>query len=156
MPSPTPEQFRDMVITAVERIGRDLGPEDDWLPVMLMHTERGFEIMPLIDPDGDIDLSSQEGLVQIAALLEELKPEIVARVQMGWGRSAATNSDGTLKPAGPRQEMLLVQIASSGFYEMWFTEIKRGEGHPEIVEWEQSEETTGPLAEALKLRISGT
>lgn len=156
MPSPTPEQFRDMVIAAVERIGRDLGPDDDWFPVMLMHTERGFEIMPLIDPDGDIDMSSQEGLVRIAALLEEIKPEIVARVQMGWGRSATEKSDGTLKADGDRQEMLLVQVASPGFYEMWFAEVKRGGEHPEIVEWEVSEETTGPLAEALKLRISET
>ena len=158
MTEPTTDQFREMVISAVEAIGNDLGPEDDWLPVMLMHTDEGFQILPLVDPDGEIDLAGQEGLLRVAALLEQLKPKIVARVQMGWGRKGVNDPEtGAMVPGEERTEMLLVQVASEGFYEMWFTDIERqSDGPPRIVQWEQSEETTGPLAEALKLRIAGT
>ena len=114
--------------------------------------------MPLTDPDGDIDMAGQEGLLRIAALLEEIKPAIVARVQMGWGREGVEDPEtGQVVPGADRTEMLLVQVAAPGYYEMWLSEIERSpDAPPRILEWEQSEDTTGPLAEAMKLRIAGT
>lgn len=153
MPEPTFEQFRDSMREGAEKIREQLGPEDDWLPSLMMDTPEGFMVMPLILPDGT-ELFGQEGIPVVSSYIVMAKARLVCRVQMGWAATPVRGDKRRPTDRPDRQEVLIIQVAEAGRQEFLMAEVTRHkDAPPELSEWTEAENAGGPLADALMAAV---
>jgi hypothetical protein len=139
MPDPTFEEFRDTTLANARTVGADLTkPDDDWAHVLLMLTPD----RPMIVMLNDL-LNTRAGKESLPGVLAELfrrhRPSLAALVVSCWHRRVldhgplAALTMHMLDTYGvstdpQRQELLMVDVASSARDEQWYADIQR---HPQ-------------------------
>ena len=81
----TMDEVVDGLKKTVARIGADLGPDEDWVPVMIFFGDRpGIIAIPFL---GDPETKNIVAQKVIPGLIEQAKPDFVGLVTMGWMKS---------------------------------------------------------------------
>lgn len=156
----TLDEMRDATFDSIRRIGRDLGPDEDWAPVLIMRTVDGTAIAPLSELG--LDGTDPETLTRLSGLIVEVGASAVCRVQPAWQGAPLTreefSSGDFVRPSKDPEatEVLLVHLAdSSGASQVWSAEVVRGDGHPTLGEWSMMPDgVSGRLVEVLSRALS--
>lgn len=157
----TKDQFRQFVLTGVERVGSFFeDSDDDWKPTLLLHTPKGLVV-------GSIDLSPEmkDNLVSsLTPLFQEHQPIYAGLVLSCWIRMIQADAPGAefslamMRELGvsqdpKRQEMVRVEFCDGENTEYWRADINRfPDKPPTLGEWEEEkyEESTGRLSHVLQ------
>jgi hypothetical protein len=146
------DSWRRYVLAAVEQIGKSLGPDDDWMPTLLLDTDAGLAIMPL-----EGDLAEHGALPQIAALMVAQRATFAARVQMSWQISGEDSqrflagADTTRPTDHPnRTEHVTAILGDASELEGWDALVTRDErGVPSLGKW-VAVTPDGPVAQSMR------
>jgi len=151
----TLEVWRGFVLGSVARIGSTLGPEDDWMPTLLLDTPRGLGIVPL-----EGKLAEHEALPQLAAMIVHERAHFAARVQMSYQLDDAEANRKALLGIGPRPaehpdrtEHVTVVVGSTETLEAWDALVLRTDDGVGLGTW-VSAEPGGPVAESMRSALT--
>lgn len=144
------DDFKDRMFGAIDQIGTNLGPDDDWMPTLLYETADTVGVVPLVGCEG------QEGLPAVTSLLVKANPDRIARVQMGWGAAFLPDSQVPASERPDRKELLTVffcERGRDGRHELHVGEVSRAGGHPAVDEWTVAKASGGAIAEAMRMAM---
>lgn len=145
------ERFRSYLLGAVEQVGENLGPDEDWAPILICLNGEAMVMVPLMSEDGD-DLTRD--LPALTALISKVRPIRLGRVGMGWA-STDLSDKRPISEREEREEVLVVQIVEPGEpQEVWMGKVKRSEdSHPVVESWMESDMSGGAMVEVIQAAV---
>jgi len=141
----------------VERVGRTLGPEDDWVPVLLVEGSRGRTIVGLSTLFSSEPAKAFAAQQLMPALLRLEEASGFALVFTAWMTTNEKAEPLLLPPSQDpdRVEAVVVTIADTTEHEVWVAPIERhSDETPTLGPWERIPAVSGPLVDPLLRAIA--
>lgn len=143
------EQYRKIVLRNVEDVGRQLVPQGDWPPALMLEDDEGTSTLPLSDVWGGADSPKAAWAKQvlIPSVIREAKPHVVTLI---------SSANISLPETGETSERVFVHLVCAAGESYNLAEIKRSAGEPpELGEWLELEPIltytmTGTVVDALR------